>query len=88
MRLLYITNIKQSVEILIQTADGGRLRWKIENQGFNTQKNNGYELGHKYSRVSYTALKNYYLILQVAHMINQLTKKSNDVINLVESHAE
>jgi hypothetical protein len=84
---IYITNIKQSVEILIQTADGGRLRWKIENQGFNTQKNNGYELGHKYSRVSYTALKNYYLILQIAHVINKLTEKSNDVVNLVESHA-
>jgi hypothetical protein len=84
---IYITNIKQSVEILIQTADGGRLRWKIENQGFNTQKNNGYELEHKYSRVSYTALQNYYLILQIAHMINQLTEKSNDVVNLIESHA-
>lgn len=45
------------------TADGGRLRWKIENEGFNIQKNLGYELEHKYSRVSFVALKNYYQIL-------------------------
>ncbi len=50
----------------------GRLRWKIENEGFNAQKNLGYELQHKYSRVSYRATKNYYQCLQLAHLINQL----------------
>ena len=31
----------------------GRLRWKIENEGFNTQKNGDYELEHKFNRKSY-----------------------------------
>jgi hypothetical protein len=48
----------------------GRLRQKIENEGFNTQKNLGYSLKHKYSRVSLQATKNYYQCLQIAHMIN------------------
>ena len=48
------------------------MRWKIENEGFNEQKNGGYELKHKYSEVSLTATKNYYQALQIAHMINQL----------------
>jgi len=51
----------------------GRTRWVIENEGFNTQKNLGYKLEHKYSRISYTALQNYYQCLQIAHMIEQLT---------------
>jgi len=79
----YITNIRQSAETVITTADSGRLRWKIENEGFNTQKNLGYEMEHKYSRVSYLALKNYYQLLQIGHMINQFVEKSNDFIELL-----
>ena len=44
----------------------------IENEGFNTQKNLGYGLKHKYSRVDWLASKNYYQCLQIAHLINQL----------------
>lgn len=54
----------------------GRLRWKIENEGFNTQKNLGYNLKHKYSRVSWLAAKNYYQCLQIGHLINQLVELS------------
>jgi hypothetical protein len=50
----------------------GRLRWKIENEGFNIQKNHGYGLQHKFSRRSWQAAKNYYQCLQMAHLINQL----------------
>jgi hypothetical protein len=50
----------------------GRLRWKIENEGFNTQKNHGYGLQHKFSRRRWQAAKNYYQCLQMAHLINQL----------------
>lgn len=55
----------------------GRMRWKIENEGFDIQKNHGYEFGHKYSRVSMTATKNYYQCMQIAHMINQLFELSS-----------
>ncbi len=62
-RFVYMTNIEQIPDIAISTADGGRLRWKVENEGFNTQKNLGYELEHQFSRVSYTAMQNYYQLL-------------------------
>jgi len=60
-------------------ADAARLRWKIENEGFNTEKNQGYALSHKYSRTSYTAQKNYYQCLQIAHLIDQLVLLSAKV---------
>jgi Transposase DDE domain len=85
---VYITNILQTAEMAIQTADSGRLRWKIENEGFNTLKNQGYELEHKYSRVSYTAMQNYYHILQIAHVINQLVERSKAMIDLLEEHSK
>lgn len=87
-KFAYITNIYQSVDNVVETADGGRLRWKIENEGFNTQKNHGYELEHKYSRVSYPAMQNYYQILQVAHMINQLASQTNQFIELMAEHSK
>jgi hypothetical protein len=51
--------------------EGGRLRWKIENEGFNVQKNCEYQLEHIYS-LQPTAGKNYYLLMQVAHILIQL----------------
>ena len=83
-QFVYITNIEQSLENIVETISSGRLRWIIENQGFNTQKNAGYELEHKFSRVNYNAMQNYYLILQIAHLINQLIEKSNTIILLLK----
>ncbi len=75
-RFVHVTNLEITSKTACEISDGGRLRWKIENEGFNTQKNNGYNIEHKYSQVSFQALKNYYQCLQIAHLINQLVEKS------------
>lgn len=54
----------------------GQLRWKIENQGFDIQKNHGYNLEHTYSK-NPNAMKVVYLLIQIAHIINQLFINSN-----------
>ena len=87
-RFVYITNIHQTKENVVETADSGRLRWKIENEGFNTQKNLGYALGHKFSRVSFPAMQNYTQLLLIAHMINQLVEKSKECIELLMEHSK
>ena len=51
------------------------MRWKIENEGFNNQKNTDYNAEHKYSRTNFNATKNYYQLLQIADLINQFTYK-------------
>jgi hypothetical protein len=50
---------------------GGRCRWKIENEGFNIQKNGGFNLEHAYGEGE-RQVKNYYVLLQIAHMILQM----------------
>jgi hypothetical protein len=87
-RFVYITNITQSQQDVIETADSGRLRWKIENEGFNSQKNLGYALEHKFSRKSYIAMQNYYQLLQIAHMINQLVERSKQVVDIRMEHSK
>jgi len=56
--------------------NGGRNRWKIENAGFNSQKNGGYELEHVYGSDE-DLLKSFYFLLQIAHMILQLVEKGS-----------
>lgn len=62
---------------------GGRLRWKIENEGFNMQKKGGYNLEHPYSKHP-VGLKNFYLLLQIAHIINQLMEKGSLLKNEIK----
>ena len=81
-RFLWITNLKINECNFEKIAKGGRLRWKIENEGFNVQKNGGYNLEHSYSR-NETASKNYYLLLQIAHIINQLMEKGSLLKNQI-----
>jgi hypothetical protein len=71
-QFIHITNFDINNKNAINVSETGRLRWKIENEGFNCQKNHGYNLKHKYSRTNYIATKNYYQCLQIAHIINQL----------------
>ncbi len=75
-RFLWITNLKINECNFEEIAKGGRLRWKIENEGFNAQKNGGYNLEHSYSK-NETASENYYSLLQIAHNINQLMEKGS-----------
>ncbi len=71
----WITNFTVACASVITLANqGGRLRWKIENEGFDIQKNHGYALEHAYATNEW-AVKNFYFLLQVAHAINQLMVK-------------
>jgi hypothetical protein len=54
----------------------GRLRWKVENEGFNIQKNGGFNLQHPYSQDD-TARKVFYYLLQIAHLLFQLLEKGS-----------
>ena len=60
---------KHNVDILANK--GGRLRWKIENEGFNVQKNGAIRLKHDYGSQE-NAWHNYYLLAQMAHLLLQL----------------
>lgn len=75
MRFVWATDIPVNETNFAELGNGGgRLRWKIENEGFNVQKNNGYEMEHAYSEHEHAA-KTFYLLLQIAHLIAQLLEK-------------
>jgi len=76
-RFKWVTNFAVSERRVITLANqGGRLRWKIENEGFNTQKNGGFALEHAYSEDP-VASKVFYFLLQIAHLLSQLIEKGS-----------
>lgn len=67
----WITNIRITKSNVKKIIKAGRLRWKIENQGFNRQKNWQGNIGHACSW-NETAQKNHYLMEQIADFVKQL----------------
>lgn len=67
----YITDLLIDNYNIEEIVIMGRKRWKIENEGFNEQKNGIYKISHLCSRFE-NALKIHYLFIQIAHTIRQL----------------
>jgi hypothetical protein len=76
-RFVYLSSLVMDYYSVIELTESGRLRWKIENEGFDVQKHHGYGLGHQFSRSSMLAMKNYYQLMQIAHLFNQLFELSS-----------
>lgn len=73
----WVTNMPVSDRNIIELANhGGRLRWKIENEGFNVQKNGGYGLTHEYSKNDNSA-KIFHILMQIAHLLMQLLTRGS-----------
>ena len=67
----WLTNIRVTKRNAEKIASAGRRRWKIENEGFNRQKNWQGDITHACSHNA-NAMKNHYLMTQIADMVKQL----------------
>ena len=81
-KFVYITDMNVHRDHIIQFVEHARSRWNIEDS-FNTQKNRGYALHHKFNRKNFTAIKNWHSVRLIAHMINQLIEKSQQFKELL-----
>jgi len=71
-RFVWVTDIRISPENCDPLAqEGGRQRWRTENEGFRAHKHGGFEMEHAYAKRP-TSAKNFYLLLQVAHILSQV----------------
>lgn len=84
-RFAWLTNFHICLNNVENIANkGGRLRWKIENEGYKTQKKDGYEMEHAYSRHA-NGHRVFYILLLIAHYITQLILHSNLICCLAKS---
>lgn len=72
----YISDLKINNSNIKEIVELGRHRWKIENEGFYTQKHRTFDITHLNSRND-TAMKNHYFFIQFAHAIRQLLEFGN-----------
>jgi hypothetical protein len=82
----WITNLPVKANNVVAIAtQGGRLRQKIENQGFNLQKNSGLNLEHAYS-FDPNNIKAFYHLLQIAHTFLQMLEYGSLLKRLAKLH--
>lgn len=70
-RFRWISSLELTEKNLEEMIKAARGRWKIENEGFNNQKNGIYRIEHLNSRNS-KAMKNHYLLTQISDILMQL----------------
>lgn len=72
----YISNLQINDDNIDKIVQLGRNRWKIENQGFYTQKHRTFDITHLNSRND-NSMKYHYYFIQFAHTIRQLLEQGN-----------
>ena len=67
----WVTDFTITVENAYQLMRGARTRWKIENETFNTLKNQGYHFEHNYGLGQKYLSTNFILLMMLAFLVDQ-----------------
>jgi len=67
----WVTDFKVTQENVYQLMRGGRARWKIENETFNTLKNQGYHFGHNFGLGKEHLSEVFVMLMMLAFLVDQ-----------------
>jgi hypothetical protein len=73
----WVTDLNLTPAHFGRGAQGGRTRWRIENETFNTLKNQGYHFEHNYGHGEQHLAVVLALLMMVAFLIDQVQQKCN-----------
>jgi hypothetical protein len=73
----WVTDLVLDERKIRQAPRGGRARWKIENETFNTLKNQGYHFEHNYGHGEKNLSVVLALLMMLAFLIDQVQQKCN-----------
>jgi len=68
----WITDLKITRENVVLFMRGARARWKIENETFNTLKNQGYQFGHNFGLGKQHLSEVFVLLMMLAFLVDQI----------------
>ena len=86
-RFVFLTNLDVNQDNIACIFMAGRARWNIE-EHFNTQKNRGGALHHKFNRKSFNAIRNWHSIRQLTCMITQLIKHTSELQQMLKDYSK
>jgi hypothetical protein len=72
MRFSWVTDLTLTCENVYQIMRAGRARWRIENETFNTLKNQGYNLGHNYGLGKKHLSAVFIQLMMLAFLVDQI----------------
>ncbi len=75
----WVTDVEITQDNAIQLGKAGRCRWKIENECFNSLKNQGYHLEHNYGHGNKHLSYNMYLLTILAFFFHQVFELTDGV---------
>lgn len=91
-RFSWVTNIELTKNNVTKIMRGGRARWSIENETFNTLKNQGYEFEHNFGHGNENLCTVMGMIMLLAFLVDQvqllccqLYKKAKDSVGTFKS---
>lgn len=68
----WVTDIVINEDNVVQLVKGGRARWKVENEGFNTLKNQGYHIEHNFGHGKQNLSMIFFLLNLLAFFVHQI----------------
>ena len=77
----WITDLTIDQENIQELVRIGRSRWKIENETFNTLKNQGYHLEHSYEHGKKNLTTNFMLLTFLAFLTDQIAQKLDNAFD-------
>jgi len=78
----WITDIPVSKDNAKELVAVGRARWKIENETFNTLKNQGYNMEHNYGHGKKYLATNFALLMLLAFLLDQIAQAKDTAFQL------
>jgi hypothetical protein len=75
----WVTNLTVTAENVAALAQAGSCRWKIENECFNTLKNQGYHLEHNYGHGEEHLCFNFYLLTLLSFLMHQIFELTDEL---------
>jgi hypothetical protein len=70
-RFSWVTDLTITPNNARHLVRGGRSRWKIENETFNTLKNQGYQFGHNFGYGTQNLSTNFAMLMMLAFLVDQ-----------------
>lgn len=83
----WVTNIQITEKNVYQLMRGGRSRWKIENETFNTLKNLGYKFEHNYGHGKEYLATVFCLLMMLAFLIDQVQEIACGLFRAIKKFA-
>ena len=84
----WVTNIPVNEANVTKLVKGGRAKWKIENENFNSLKNQGYHAEHNYGHGKKNLSFNFFILILLAFFMHQIFEPTNPLYQKYTKNVE